>query len=66
MHWVLNFNAKNLKFANKSMVLFQLLPYVFQSAIIVKGGKTPIFWLMHWIFVLMQKIPKIKPKRKKT
>ena len=25
------------------MVLFQLLPYVFQPVVIIKGGKTPIF-----------------------
>ena len=50
MHWNFGFNAKNLIFINKTMVLFQLLTCVFQLTIIIKGGKTPtFFWLMHWV-----------------
>jgi hypothetical protein len=29
MHWVFGFNAQNPMFANKTMVIFQLLPYAF-------------------------------------
>jgi hypothetical protein len=46
-----DFNAKNLIFANKTMVLFELPPCVFQPTIVIKGEKTPTFFqLMHWIF----------------
>jgi hypothetical protein len=43
MHWVFGFNAKTLSSANKTMVLFELLPYVFQPTIIIKGGRTQLF-----------------------
>lgn len=39
------FNAKNLIFGNKTMVLFQMPPCVFQLIIIIKGGKTQFFWV---------------------
>ena len=41
MHWVFGFNAKNLIFRNKTMVLFELLPCVLQPTITIKGGKPP-------------------------
>jgi hypothetical protein len=49
MHWVVGFNAKNLIYANKTMVFFV---DVFQLTIIIKGGRIPQFFsgLMHWIF----------------
>ena len=37
------FNAKNIIFENKTMVLFELPPCVFQPAIVIKGEKTPTF-----------------------
>ena len=34
---------KNIIFENKTMVLFELPPCVFQPAIVIKGEKTPTF-----------------------
>jgi hypothetical protein len=44
MHWVFDFDAKNPIPTNKTMIVYQLLPYVFQLACIIKGGKIPTFF----------------------
>ena len=43
MHWVVGLMQKIKISANKTMVLFQLPPYVFQLVGIIKGGKNPTF-----------------------
>ena len=49
---------KNMFYANKTMVLFELGPYVFQSATTIKGRKTSTFFLsMHWVFDFHAKNP---------
>ena len=44
MHWVFGFDATNPFSVNKAMVLFQLLSYVIQSAVIIEGGRNPTFF----------------------